>query len=610
MAVAVVIVVALVSGRGEVRVRELDAHVRLARLLVPLLGIDLVGQELVEAPVLVAVGREHVRGVQEAVATFAEVDERRADRGLEVHDLAAVDVVDERLVTSHVHLEVDDATVLDHRHARLLAVDGVDEDDVLLARTRCAHLFLGLARFLRLLRALAATALRGDGLGLLGFRLRRLGKLVFLARDQLDADRAGLALAATATAAATTATASALTTFSLRRRDAAFGSGSLGALLRRRLRFRAVRDGSDAFALGAATTAPATAAAAATAATAALALGGLGRSGQERNFLERGIERQPLGRELVGPLAIGARGSTLRALERCALGAPDEPLFTRRGTGATATAAAATPAAATTPTALTILGRRAFADFLVFAELGQLALVLGERQGLDRLLGERLGGRLCAGFDRRGAGLARGQLALGGGVVAPPSTTASSAAPTPTARVALGGQRALDELVARRLLAGVRRIGASGRGARSRVHVAHAGARLAIGVALALGSALASGGVVVFVRSDRLRAGSESRRQLVPEGALIHHDDKVPCNVRATPCARPRGGRDVARATAPTCGPRGQRRLPSRSGTTSSPWSARGMGRSAQECARARRSGERGEPPAHLKVDPDVLVRC
>ena len=84
--------VRIAVGRGPPRALRLRA----ASASLVSVGVDLGGQELVEAPVLLAVGREHVGGVQEAVAALAEVDEGRADRRLEVDDAPAVDVVDQR----------------------------------------------------------------------------------------------------------------------------------------------------------------------------------------------------------------------------------------------------------------------------------------------------------------------------------------------------------------------------------------------------------------------------------------------------------------------------------------------------------------------------------
>ena len=67
--------------------------------------------------------------MQEAVAPLPEVDERRSDRGLQVHDLAAVDVVDQGLLALGRHEEVDDPVVLlHHGHAPLLRLGSVDED--------------------------------------------------------------------------------------------------------------------------------------------------------------------------------------------------------------------------------------------------------------------------------------------------------------------------------------------------------------------------------------------------------------------------------------------------------------------------------------------------
>ena len=106
--------------------------------------------------------------------------------------------------------------------------------------------------------------------------------------------------------------------------------------------------------------------------------------------------------------------------------------------------------------------------------------------------------------------------------------------------------------------------------------------------------------VVVVVRSFRLRAGSEARRQLVPEGALIHHDDKVPCNVRATPVrGRARGASSLARRHLRATPEGGNGGSPS-GAARRIPDSARGKGRSAQKAREHATRASARNRRAHL----------
>src|SRR5262249_23517698 len=76
---------------------------------------------------MTVVGRLDVGDVQEAVAADAEIDERRLDARLDVHDPALVDVAHIALMARALHGQSLEDAVLDDGDAALFGLEQVDE---------------------------------------------------------------------------------------------------------------------------------------------------------------------------------------------------------------------------------------------------------------------------------------------------------------------------------------------------------------------------------------------------------------------------------------------------------------------------------------------------
>jgi hypothetical protein len=115
----------------------------------------------------------------------------------------------------------------------------------------------------------------------------------------------------------------------------------------------------------------------------------------------------------------------------------------------------------------------------------------------------------------------------------------------------------------------------------------------------------------MFVRSFRLRAGSEGRRQFVPEGALIRHD-KVLSRPDYTPWKAAEADRRRSRDSTSTCS-QGVLGVPHGGRVDFSRWDAQAprFGASARECVgRASRRSRRGTMVTPEEgVAPDENVR-
>ena len=174
-------------------------------------GFDRSREQLLQVPVLVAITRQHVRGVQKAVAPLAEIDERGADGRLDVDHAAAVDVVDVGDVLLDRHLEVDDAPLLDHGHALLLGVPRVDQDHPLLVRFAAPR---GLVLVVEVVLVIGRDLLRHGAVrglahqhGVIG-QLGQFGEFVIVSRNDLDLHRSKRLLVPAPASAARTALAS------------------------------------------------------------------------------------------------------------------------------------------------------------------------------------------------------------------------------------------------------------------------------------------------------------------------------------------------------------------------------------------------------------------
>ena len=71
--------------------------------------------------------RLDVADVQEAVAADAEIDERRLDAGLEIDDLALIDIADVIVLAGAFNVELFENSVLDNRNPAFLGLRHVDE---------------------------------------------------------------------------------------------------------------------------------------------------------------------------------------------------------------------------------------------------------------------------------------------------------------------------------------------------------------------------------------------------------------------------------------------------------------------------------------------------
>ena len=122
-------------GQGDLGAQPgaLAAHRVLGDLHEHLLAVL---EGVADAPgALLAVRRQHLVHVQEAVLLEAEVDEGRVDAGEHVVDLALVDVAQVGLLVGALDVDLGEAAVLDQRDAQLAAVVG-HEDDLALRQLR------------------------------------------------------------------------------------------------------------------------------------------------------------------------------------------------------------------------------------------------------------------------------------------------------------------------------------------------------------------------------------------------------------------------------------------------------------------------------------------
>jgi hypothetical protein len=83
--------------------------------------------DVVEDELRPRIGRQDVRGVEEAVGPAAERDECRADRRLDVDDPALVDVAEVGLAAGDLDVKFSQDAILHHRDPGFLRIGGVDQ---------------------------------------------------------------------------------------------------------------------------------------------------------------------------------------------------------------------------------------------------------------------------------------------------------------------------------------------------------------------------------------------------------------------------------------------------------------------------------------------------